>query len=364
MKIEELIRKEVLGLSLYEVGSILPRKLDEKVTKLDLNENFAVADDVVGNMLLEVCQDIDVRLYPPPYGAMATKAISEFLGFSESEIYVGNGADGVLDSLTKVFVKKGSKVLVVEPTFPLYAYFTQLYGGKKVTVLLRPNFELDIDGILEKCDKQTSVLIVCSPNNPTGNQFKEGDLKKILQEFNGVVVVDEAYVDFAKYTVVDWIRKFDNLIVLRTFSKAFGLAGIRAGFLVSNKSIAEYVKRVTHPFDVNIVTQRIIALALQNWNYFKERTQYIVREREWLRNNLAKIDGINPYPSDANFILFKVTKNNLTSSTVTKRLARRNVLVKDRGNLPLLANCVRVTVGTRNMNETFVSALKKALEEQ
>jgi len=364
MKIEELVRKEVLGLSLYEVGSILPRKLDEKVTKLNLNENFAVAGDVVGKLLLEVCQDVDVRLYPPLYGAMAIKAISEFFGFSESEIFVGNGADGVLDSLTKVFVKKGSKVLVVEPTFPLYAYFTQLYGGKKVTVLLRPNFELDVDGILEKCDEQTSLLIVCSPNNPTGNQFKEGDLKKILQEFNGVVVVDEAYVDFAKYTVVDWIRNFDNLIVLRTFSKAFGLAGIRAGFLVSNKSIAEYVKRVTHPFDVNIVTQRIIALALQNWNYFKERTQYIVREREWLRNNLAKIDGITPYPSDANFILFKVTKNNLISSAVTKRLEIRNVLVKDRGNLPLLANCIRVTVGTRNMNETFVSALKEAVEEQ
>jgi len=363
LKIEELVRKEVLGLSLYEGGSILPRKLYEKVTKLDLNENFAVAGDVVGKLLLEVCQDADVRLYPPPYGAMAIKAISEFFGFSESEIFVGNGADGVLDSLMKVFVKNGSKVLVVEPTFPMYAYFTKLYGGKKVTVLLKPDFELDIDGIFKKIDRETSLLVLCSPNNPTGNQFKEGDIKKILQEFNGVVVVDEAYVDFAKYTVIDWIRNFENLVVVRTFSKAFGLAGIRAGFLVSNKSIAEYTKRVTHPFDVNFVTQRLIVLALQNWNYFKERIQFIVKEREWLRSNLTKIDGITPYPSDTNFILFKVAKNKLSSSTVTKRLERRNVLVKDRGNLPLLTNCIRVTVGTRNMNEIFLSALKEALEE-
>jgi len=363
VKIEELVRKEILGLSLYEVEDILQRKPDEKVTKLDLNENLAVARDVVGKLLLEVCQNVDVRLYPPLYGAMAVKAISEFFGFSESEILVGNGADGVSDSLMKVFVEKGSKILVVEPTFPMYGYYTQLYGGKKVTALLKPSFELDADEILKKCDKQTSLLIICSPNNPTGNQFKEEGIEKILQEFNGVVVVDEAYADFAKYTVIEWTKNFDNLVVLRTFSKAFGLAGIRAGFLVSNKSIVEYVKRVMPPFDVNIVTQRLIVLALQNWSYFQQRIKYIIEQREWLRNALAKIDGIIPYPSDANFILFKVTKDNLYSSTVKEKLESRGVLVKDRGNLPLLENCIRVTVGTRNMNETFISALKDALEE-
>jgi histidinol-phosphate aminotransferase len=364
MKIEELARKELFELSLYEVESILERTLDEKVVKLDLNENFAVASDVMGKLLLDACRDVDVRLYPPPYGDMAIKAISSFLGFNESEISVGNGADEVLDLLMKVFVKKSSKVLVVEPTFPMYTYFTQLYGGRKVTVLLKPNFELDIDGILKKIDKEISLLILCSPNNPTGNQLEGGAVKKILQEFNGVVVVDEAYVDFAKYSVVDWVKNFDNLVVLRTFSKAFGLAGIRFGFLVSNKAIADYVKRVTEPFNVNIVTQRLIVSALKNWSYFKEQIQYIIEEREWLRNQLAKIDDIVPYPSDTNFILFKVTRTNLSSSTVTKRLARMNVLVKDRGNLPLLANGIRVTVGTRNMNAAFLSALKEALEEQ
>lgn len=363
MKIEELVRKEVLGLPLHTAERIVPRTPGERVVKLNLNENFAVANDVMRKLLLEVSQNVDARQYPPPYSALAVKAISDFFGFSESEIYVGNGADDILDSLMKVFVKKGSKVLVVEPTFPLYAYFTQLYGGKKVTVLLRPNFELNVDGILEKCDEQTPLLIICSPNNPTGNQFKKEDIEKILQEFDGVVVVDEAYVDFARYTVIDWTRNFDNLIVLRTFSKAFGLAGIRAGFFVSNKSIAGYVKRATHPFDVNIVTQRLVALALQNWDYFKERVRYIIKEREWLRKALAKIDGITPYPSDANFILFRITRDNVSSSTVKRRLERRNVLVKDRGNFPLLENCIRVTVGTRGMNQTFVSALKEALEE-
>jgi histidinol-phosphate aminotransferase len=363
MKIEELVRKEVFELPLYEVKRVLDQTLDKRVVKLDLNENFAAAIDVMEFLLLDACREVDVRLYPPPYGGMVIKAISDFLGFSESEISVGNGADEVLDLLMKVFMKKGSKVLVVEPTFSMYDYFTQLYGGRKVTVLLRPNFELDIDAILKKADKETQLLVLCSPNNPTGNQFKKEDIKRVLQEFNGVVVVDEAYVDFAGYTVIEWVKNSDKLVVLRTSSKALGLAGIRFGFLVTNRSIVKCVKRVTSPFNVNIVTQRLIALALENWNYFKERIQYVIGEREWLRNNLAKIDGITPYPSDANFILFKVAKNLLASSTVAKRLENRNVLVKDRGNLPLLKNCIRVTVGTRGMNKTFLSALEEALEE-
>ena len=363
MKIEELIRKEVSELSLYEVESLLERKLDERVVKLDLNENFALARDFMEKLLLDACRDIDVRAYPPPCGEMAVKAISSFLGFTESEIAVGNGADEILDLLMKVFLKRDSKVLVVEPTFSMYTYFTQLYGGRKVTVLLKPDFELDVDAILERTDREIPLLFICSPNNPTGNQFKKGEIKKVLHEFNGVVVVDEAYVDFAKYSAVDLVRDFDNLAVLRTFSKAFGLAGLRFGFLVSNKSIVKYVKRVTSPFNMNIVNQRLIVLALKNWNYFKEQIQYSIKEREWLRNTLNKIDGITPYPSETNFLLFKVTKNNLTSSTVTKRLQSKNVLVKDRGVLPLLTNCIRVTVGTRSMNEAFVSRLEEALED-
>ena len=363
MKVEELVRREVLGLQLYEAESGLERKLDERFVKLDLNENFAVTIDAVRELLSDAYQDIDVRSYPPSYGSMAIKAISDFLGVRESEISVGNGADEVLELLMKVFAKKDSKVLVVEPTFPMYSYFIQLYGGKKVPILLRPNWELDTDSILKRAGKEASLLILCSPNNPTGNQFRIKDVRRILQEFEGIVVVDEAYVDFANYTVIDWLKDFDNLVVLRTFSKAFGLAGIRFGFLVSNKSIVEFIKRVTSPFNLNIVTQRLITLALKRWDYFKDRIRYIKREREWLRSNLAKIDGITPYHSDTNFILFKVTQDNLTSATVTKRLKNKNVLVKDRGNLPLLTNCIRVTVGTRDMNLAFLSTLEKALEK-
>ena len=362
MKIEEFVRKEVFDLPLYEVESVLKSTINDKTVKLDLNENFTIASNIIERLLIEVCQSIDVRLYPPPQGNLAIKALSNSLGFNESEISVGNGADEILDLIMKVFVKKNSKFLVIDPSFPMYSYYAQIYGGTKTTVLLRPDLELDVDKILENIDEKTSLLVLCSPNNPTGNQFRIDNIEKILREFKGVVVVDEAYVDFAKYSVVGWVRKSSNLIVLRSFSKAFGLAGVRCGFLVSNKEIVDYVKRVTSPFNVNIVAQRLIVLVLRHWEYFKERIQFIIQEREWLGKTLGKIDGIKPYPSDANFILFKVNKASLSSSTVTKRLENLNVLVKNRGNLPLLTNCIRVTVGTRKMNMAFLSALKESLE--
>jgi len=363
MKIEELVQKEVRDLSCYEVKTILGQKTKEKIVKMNLNENFAMPNETIKKLLLDACRSIDVRAYPPPRGSLAIKAISSFLGFNESEISVANGADEIMDLLMKVFVRKGSKVMVVEPSFPMYTFFAQLYGGSKVTVMLEPDFRLNVDAILKKADKDTRLLFVCSPNNPTGNQFRESDIKRLLQEFKGVVVVDEAYADFAPYSVLNWIKDYDNIAVLRSFSKAFGLAGLRLGYLVSNRSIVKYVQRVVGPFNVNSVTQRTIALALEKWSYFEQQIKFVVDEREWLMKNLRQLDGVNPYPSDANFILFKVTKENLTSAIVTERMENRIVLVKDRGHLPLLENCIRVTVGTRNMNETFLSALKETLEE-
>ncbi len=363
MKIKKLVQKEVIDLSCYEVKTILEQKPDEKIVKMNLNENFAIPSEAVEKLLLDACRSIDVRAYPPPRGSLAVKAISDFLGFNKSEISVANGADEIIDLLMKVFVRRGSKVMVVEPTFPMYTFFAELYGGKKVTVMLKKDFSLDVDAILKKADKDTRLLFVCSPNNPTGNQFRESDIKRLLEEFKGVVVVDEAYADFAADSVINWIRDYDNLAVLRSFSKAFGLAGLRLGYLVSSKHVVKYVQRVVCPFNVNSVTQQAIVLALQNWSYFKEKINFVVNEREWLMKNLQQIDGVSPYPSDANFILFKVTKTNLTSAVVTERMENRNVLVKDRGHLLLLENCIRVTVGTRNMNESFVSALKASLEE-
>lgn len=363
MKIKKLVQDEVLDISCYEVKTITDQKFDEKLVKLNLNENFAMPKDFVQKLLIDACKTVDVRAYPPPRGCQAASAISEFLGVDSSEVAVANGADEIMDLLMKVFIRKGSKIMVAEPTFPMYTFFAELYGGKKITAMLNPDFSLNVDAILKKASKATRLLFVCSPNNPTGNQFKEADVKRLLEEFNGIVVVDEAYVDFASRSAISWVQDYDNLAVLRSFSKAFGLAGLRLGYLVASKHIVKYVQRVVGPFNVNSVTQQTIGSALQNWSYFKEKLDLVIKEREWVMKKLQQIDGVDPYPSDANFILFKVTKDKLSSSELTKRIENKNVLVKDRGHLPLLKNCIRVTVGTRDMNQQFVSALKLSLEE-
>jgi histidinol-phosphate aminotransferase len=292
---------------------------------------------------------------------LAVKAISKFYGLDEEMVIVGNGSDELLDLIAKAFVKRGTGVLIVEPTFPFYDFFVKLYGGEKTEVLLEPDFELNIEKILE-LGKKASLLILCSPNNPTGNQFKEDGVKALLEEFKGIIIIDEAYAEFARYSVLKWIKKFDNLIVLRTFSKAFGLAGMRAGFAVSNSSITEYLGRVMLPFNMDAVAQKMITVALENWTYFKERITQIIEERERLFKKLKEIDGVTPFPSDASFILFKITKKGLTSSAVKAKMQERKVLVKDRGMLPLLDNCIRVSVGTRKMNEVFIQKLKEVLE--
>ena len=363
MKIKNLVQKEVRDLSSYEVKTIVEQKSDKQPIKMNLNENFAMPSEKVQQLLLDASKKIDVRAYPPPRGSQAISAISDFLGLSSSEVSVANGADEIMDLLMKVFVRRGTKVIVAEPSFPMYTFFAELYGGEKVTAMLKKDFSLDVDAILKKADNKTRLLFVCSPNNPTGNQFKESQIKQLLDEFKGIVVVDEAYVDFSEKSVINWVGDYDNLAVLRSFSKSFGLAGLRLGYLASSEHVVKYVQRVVGPFNVNSVTQQTVVLALQNWSYFKEQIEKIVTERKWLMKNLKQIDGIKPFRSDANFILFKVTKDKLSSATVTERMEQRNVLVKDRGHLPLLDNCIRVTVGTRDMNECFVSALKQSMEE-
>jgi histidinol-phosphate aminotransferase len=361
MKIFDLVQKEVRDLSCYEVKTILGQKNQEKIIKMNLNENFAISTENVKNLLFDACQKIDIRAYPPPRGILAVRAISNFFHLKESQVAVANGADEIMDLLMKVFVRKGSKVIVAEPTFPMYTFFTELYGGKKVAVLLKKNFNLDIQSILKMVDKKTRLLFICSPNNPTGNQFRESDIIQLLKEFRGIVVVDEAYVDFAENSTMNLINNFDNLAILRSFSKSFGLAGLRLGYIVSSESVIKYIRKVVGPFNVNTVTQQTVVLALQKWDYFKQKIKLVIDERNWILTKLREIQDIEAYHSDANFILFKVT-NSLSSKEITERLEKRNILVKDRGHLPLLENCIRVTIGTRNMNKKFVSALKESLE--
>ncbi|MEM3550417.1 MAG: histidinol-phosphate transaminase [Candidatus Bathyarchaeia archaeon] len=345
----------------YEDDYIYFKDIDGGLVKLDLNENFLIDENFMRYLLASACKDVDPRIYPPPRGKLAVTAIAEFYGLDEEMVVVGSGVDELLDLISKKFVVKGANTLIVEPTYYMYSFFVNLYKGNKIDVLLKPNFELDVDRILS-LKNNASLLILCSPNNPTGNQFNEDDVKALLEEFKGLIVIDETYVEFAKYSLLPMVKKFDNLIVLRTFSKAFGMAGMRAGFIVANPSVTRCLREVMLPFNVNTVTQKMIVLALKNYSYFKGRINQIICEREWLFEKLRQIEGVKPYPSDTNFILTRITKGEMSSSNMRELLRKKNVLVRDRGASPLLDNCIRVSVGTRKMNKTFLNTLEEVLK--
>jgi len=361
MDVKRMARSEVYKVVPYE-APFVDLKERRRIVKLDLNENLLLPNRLMRGLLLRACQDVDLRFYPSPYGALAADAISDFLGFDRSCIFVGNGEDDVLGSIARTFIGKRSKVVIVEPTFSVYANLTRTYGGRELPVHLQTNFSLDVDAVIRRCGRGAVLLFICSPNNPTGNQFDSQDLKKIIRNFDGIVILDEAYGEFSKYSTVEWTRDFDNLIVLKTFSKAFGMAGIRLGCLVSNRSIVTCVKRVAPPFNVNAVSEQLVKLVLENWKYFKRYAERVIKERDRLLSRLAGIKEVTPYPSETNFILFKITRGQLSSSSVTKALRRRGVLVKDFGSNSLLKNCIRVTVGPRNINERFIDALREVME--
>jgi len=362
MDVERIARSEVLKAVPYE-GPFVDIKERRRIAKLDLNENLLLPKGMIRRLLLKACKEVDLRFYPSPYGALAAEAISDFLGLDKSCIFVGNGEDNVLDSIARTLIGKESKVVIVEPTFSVYANLTRMYGGQELLVHLKSDFSLDVDAVIRECGRGSVLVFICSPNNPTGNQFESEGLINIIRSINGIVILDEAYGEFSKYSTIELTKDFDNLIVLKTFSKAFGMAGIRLGYFVSNRSIVNLAKRVARPFDVNAVAERLVKLALENWKYFSRYVEDVVKERDRLLSKLAKIEGVAPYPSETNFILFKITCDKLSSSIVTEALRRRGVFVKDFGSNPLLNNCIRVTVGPRKINERFLDALEEALED-
>lgn len=346
----------------YDLKELLEAKGARGAVNLYLNENFVVNNEEIRRIVEEAVKGVDFRSYPEPYGAEAAKAIAGFYGLSEDEVFVGNGSDDALDRILRLFVAEGDNVVINEPTFFMYSFFARLYGGEKREVLLRPGFKLDVEGILDNCDEKTSMVIICSPNNPTGNQFDRADIEEILSGFDGLVVVDEAYADFGRFSLLGLIKDYENLIVLRSFSKAFGLASVRAGFAAANGKLVGWLRRSAGPFPVGGLTQRIVKAALENWGVFEKAIKEVVKERERLFRELKAIDGIEPFPSDANFILFKVVKEGLSAGFVHEALKEAGVYVKNKSGAPLLENCLRVTVGDPAMNERFLSSLKEILE--
>lgn len=360
------ILKELEKLYTYPIPSLseISYKYDipkSKIIRLNANENFLIPKSLLKKIAIEAINDIDLNIYPENelYDSLKN-SISNYLQLKPEYISLGNGSDDLINILTQIFVNKNSKVLTIIPTFSMYKWFTIRRGGKVIEVPLNENdFSLNVSLFLSKASFDTNICFICSPNNPTGNQFKIDEILRIIEEFPGIVVIDEAYVEYADYSTIKLIDKFENLIILRTFSKAFGLASIRLGYAISNPYIIEIINKFIPPFHINSFT---LAIALKILSYIEEIKKYIketIIEREFLINNLKEFKNIKTFDSKTNFILIRINDN---IDKVFDYILRKGVIVRNLNNEPLLSNCLRVTIGTRDMNEYFISTLREVIK--
>jgi histidinol-phosphate aminotransferase len=296
--------------------------------------------------------------YPDPHQKKLKTKIAELKGVETKNIFLGNGSDEAIDLLFRAFCEAGrSNVIILPPTYGMYEVAANINDVAVKKVLLRSDFQPDIDGILNAIDNNTRLIFFCSPNNPTANSFQPEVVKEVLEKFNGIVAVDEAYIDFsAQRSFVALINKYPNLVVLQTFSKAWGMASLRLGMAFADCKIINILSKIKPPYNINGLTQELALEALEKSEKIKNYISEIIAERARLVSELSTIKLIKHiYPSDANFILVKV----VDAKSIYNYLVNGNIVVRDRSKVELCEGCIRITVGTIEENETLLNALKK-----
>lgn len=315
---------------------------------LDANENSFGAP---------FADDIELNRYPMPYQEELRNKIAAFRGVKQENVFVGVGSDEAIDLLFRIFCRPGTdRIIINPPTYGMYKVSAGINDVGVDEVLLTEGFQLQSDKILEAVKPETKLIFICSPNNPTANSMDNSDILKVLESFHGIVVVDEAYIDFSReHSLVSAIDEFPNLVILQTLSKSFGLAGIRLGIALASPQIIEYMMKVKAPYNVNKLTSRTALNAFINLDNVIENIEFILKERERIIGKLVTYSQIEyVYPTDANFILFKIEN----ALEVYKKLAEKGVIVRYRGNEPHCENCLRLTVGTTAENDRFFEALE------
>lgn len=341
MNINKFIRKNIASLSAYQAKDI-PCKV-----KLDANESpfgFRITEKII--------QSIQTNRYPDPEAKALKEAIAKDLKISPENILQGNGSDELIYYLITTF---GGPVLYPVPTFSMYGIIAQALGEKSIAVSLDQLFDLDLNRILLEIRKNKPKLIfLSSPNNPTGNCFSADRILKIIEAAakTSIVVLDEAYQPYASDRgLIPMLRDYEHLVIMRTLSK-IGLAGLRVGFLIAREEIIHEVNKVRLPFNLNSFSQAVALEAMKNKIFQRQNTQTIISERGRLFRELSMIEGIQPYPSEANFILFRVAE----PDRVYENLLKKGVLVRNMKGV--VDGCLRVTVGTPEENMIFLQALK------
>jgi len=329
--------------------------------KLDQNENPY-------ELPMEFKREVVERVLARPWGrypefvpASMTKMLAKFTGWTEDGILVGNGSNELIQTSLAVMLGPGRTVVVPQPTFTLYKLQSSVLQANIVTVPLKAaDFAFDVEAIIEAA-RSADVVVICSPNNPTGSLFNQKDLASILESTRGIVLLDEAYHEFSGQTAFTLLPEHRNLVVLRTFSKAMSMAGLRFGYLLAHPEIAREVHKAKLPYNVNIFTLTAAELILERGGVMKEAIANLIRERQRLLAELEKRPGVQAFPSCANFLLLRTEK---TARDLFDALYADGVLIRDVSSYPMLERVIRVSVGKPEENNRFLEALDRALEKR
>jgi histidinol-phosphate aminotransferase len=353
---ERLIRGDLRGIEPYEPIvplEVLSRRCGvpvEKLIKLDGNENPYGCSPRVRRALAEYPF---YHIYPDPLHREIMGPLAKYAGVAQEHIVAGSGSDELIDLILRVFIEPGDKVINCVPTFGMYSFSTAVCGGKTVTVHRSDGYEVDVAKVKAAIDSRTKVIFIASPNNPTGNATPQADILKLL-ETGIIVVVDEAYYEFCGKTVARLVPEYPNLIVLRSFSKWAGLGGLRAGYGIFPSDIAELIRRIKIPYNVNIAAMIAVRESLADKAYLLEKVNAIVAERKRLSDELKKQGLLSPLPSQANFILCKVVRGD--ARRIKAWLDKRGIFVRYFAT-PQLENMLRVSVGKPEHTDALIEAL-------
>lgn len=341
--IDKLVRPMIRELKPYSSARDEYAEHSAGMTFLDANENP---------------YERGVNRYPDPHQRSLKKRIAELRGVSADQLLLGNGSDEVLDLLIRVFCEPNrDAIITLPPTYGMYKVLAGVNAVENIEIPLTEGFEADVEAILGQRGKHTKILFLCSPNNPTGNSLKRSDVLRLLEEFPGLVVVDEAYIDFSPDGgYVPALDQYPNLVVTQTLSKAFGMAGIRLGICLANPEVVQYLKRVKPPYNVNELTQQRAFAALEDLDRTRAEISALIKGREQLAEGLSHITFVQEvFPSDANFVLARVDD----APKRYRQLLERGIVVRDRSSQYLCENTLRFTVGT----PAEINGLLQALEQ-
>ena len=351
--VEQIIRPEILRLSPYHVPS------SSGMIKLDAMENPYSLPETLQEEIAQLVTTISANRYPDSNSVSLKSSLRETMEIPMGmDIMLGNGSDEIIQIIALALARPGAVLMSVEPAFVMFRMIATYSNMEYIGVPLKADFSLDLDLMLDAITKhQPAIIFIAYPNNPTGNLFDVEAVSRIIESAPGVVVVDEAYHAFAGSSFIDKLSEYPNLLLMRTLSK-LGLAGLRLGFLTGRPEWLIQLEKVRLPYNVGVLTQEVARKILQYPDILQQQVDAIKAERVVMNKYLNVLDGVEVFPSDANFILFRVNE----ASQIFLELKQRNILIKNLdGSHPLLKNCLRVTIGTPDENKQFLRALQECI---